>query len=283
MITQRAGLFMMFCSNHPQIIKRLSAISAVMLIIFFLSSCATVPVTGRKSIHLVPDSQLLTLSLQQYAEVIKKSKLSTNQERVQMVRRVGKNIAQGTEDFLEQSGMGSDIKNYKWEFNLIEDDKVVNAWCMPGGKVAVYTGILPYTKDEAGLAAVIGHEVAHAIAKHGNERMSQELIAQMGASVVSVAISQNPGLTRDIFMQVYGVGVLLPHSRQQESEADRIGLVLMAKSGYDPRSAVDLWKRMSKIEGQRPPEFLSTHPAPETRIREIESLIPEAMKYYKKK
>lgn len=282
-MTQRGKLLMILFLNHFKNIKELQKTLAVIVTLFFLTSCATVPVTGRKSIHLVPDSQLLTLSLQQYAEVLKKSKLSTDQERVQMVRRVGKNIAQGTEEFLEQSGMGSDIKNYKWEFNLIEDDKVVNAWCMPGGKVAVYTGILPYTKDESGLAAVIGHEVAHAIAKHGNERMSQELIAQMGASVVSVALSQNPGLTRDIFMQAYGVGVLLPHSRQQESEADRIGLVLMAKSGYDPRSAVDLWKRMSKIEGQRPPEFLSTHPAPETRIREIESLIPEAMTYYKKK
>jgi predicted Zn-dependent protease len=181
--------------------------------------------------------------------------------------------------------MESEINIYKWEFNLIQDDKTVNAWCMPGGKVGVYTGILPVTRDETGLAVVMGHEVAHAIAKHGNERMSQELLAQLGAVGLSVALSTEPGLTSDIYMAAYGVGtnvgILLPYSRVHESEADRIGLSLMARAGYDPRAAVPFWKRMSEKGGSRPPEFLSTHPAPDTRIKQIESLIPEAMQYYR--
>jgi len=156
---------------------------------------------------------------------------------------------------------------------------------MPGGKVAVYTGLLSITQDENGLAVVMGHEVAHAIAKHGNERMSQALLAQFGAIGLSLALARSPGLTSDIFMQAYGVGTqvgfLLPYSRIHESEADRIGLVLMAKAGYDPRAAIGLWQRMNAKGGSRPPEFLSTHPAPESRIRDIESYIPEAMQYYK--
>ena len=181
--------------------------------------------------------------------------------------------------------MESEIRNYQWEFNLLEDDKMVNAWCMPGGKVAVYTGILPLTRDDNGLAVVMGHEIAHAISKHGNERMSQGLLVQIGAGVLSEALSNNPGATSQIFMTAYGlgtsVGILLPYSRLHESEADRIGLILMAKAGYDPREAIPFWQRMNKKRGERSPEFLSTHPAPETRIRQIESEIPAAMRYYK--
>ena len=181
--------------------------------------------------------------------------------------------------------MESEIKNYRWEFNLIENDKMVNAFCMPGGKVGVYTGILPITQNETGLAVVMGHEIAHAIAKHGNERVSQGLLAQLGGVALSTALSKNPGTTNQIFMAAYGVGanvgVLLPYSRLHESEADRIGLILMAKAGYDPREAVPFWQRMNEKGGPRPPEFLSTHPAPESRIKQIQDLIPEAMKYYK--
>ena len=231
------------------------------------------------------DSELTSMSFQEYNNVLKKSKLSTDTAKVSMVRRVGQRVAAASEELLEETGRGSDIRNYKWEFNLIEDDKTVNAWCMPGGKVAVYTGLLPIAQDENGLAVVMGHEVAHAIAKHGNERMSQGLLAQFGAIGLSLALARSPGLTSDIFMQAYGVGAqvgfLLPYSRLHESEADRIGLVLMAKAGYDPRGAVALWQRMSAKGGSRPPEFLSSHPAPESRIRDIESLIPEAMQYYK--
>src|SRR4030042_1853501 len=206
--------------------------SGILLTLFFLFACATVPLTERKSFRFIPDSQLLSLSFQQYSEVLKKSKLSNDPTKAHMVRRAGERIAKASEEFLRESKMEEDIKNYKWEFNLIEDDKVANAWCMPGGKVAVYTGILPLTQDETGLAVVMGHEVAHAMAKHGN---------------------------------------------------DRIGLVLMAKAGYDPREAVPFWQRMNEKGGSRPPEFLSTHPAPDTRIKDIKSHIPEAMKHYKGK
>lgn len=252
-----------------------------------LSACATVPLTQRKSLSLLPDSELLSLSFQQYTDVLKKSKLSNDPAKIEVVKRVGERIARASEDFLRESKMESDIKNYKWEFNLIEDDKVVNAWCMPGGKVAVYTGILPFTQDETGLAVVMGHEVAHAMAKHGNERMSEALLVQLGGMGLSVALSQKPAQTQQIFLGVYGVtanvGFMLPYSRLHESESDRIGLVLMAKAGYDPKEAVPFWERMNEKGGGRPPEFLSTHPAPETRITKIKSHIPEAMKYYKGK
>jgi predicted Zn-dependent protease len=254
-------------------------------LVFLLVSCASAPVTERRGLRLVPDSELTAMSFQEYNKVLKNSKLSTDVAKVALVRRVGQRIAAASEELLEETGRGSDIRNYKWEFNLIEDDKTVNAWCMPGGKVAVYTGLLPIAQDENGLAVVMGHEVAHAIAKHGNERMSQGLLAQFGAIGLSLALARSPGVTSDIFMQAYGVGAqvgfLLPYSRLHESEADRIGLVLMAKAGYDPRSAIGLWQRMNARGGARPPEFLSTHPAPESRIRDIESLIPEAMQYYK--
>jgi predicted Zn-dependent protease len=265
--------------------KRYRQLAFLLSLSFILFSCASVPVTERRGLHLVPDSELTTMSYQEYNNVLKKSKLSTDMAKVSMVRRVGQRIATASEQLLVEKGHGDDIRNYKWEFNLIEDDKTVNAWCMPGGKVAVYTGLLFISQDENGLAVVMGHEVAHAIAKHGNERMSQGLLAQFGAIGLSVALAGNPGVTSDIFMQAYGVGAqvgfLLPYSRIQESEADHIGLILMAKAGYDPRGAVVLWQRMNAKGGARPPEFLSTHPAPESRIRNIESLIPEAMQYYK--
>jgi predicted Zn-dependent protease len=252
-----------------------------------LAACATVPLTERRSLHLVSDSELLSLSVDQYTKTLNESKLSNDPQKVQMVKRVGEKIGQATADLLKEKGLESEIQNYHWEFNLIDDPKVVNAWCMPGGKVAVYTGILPVAGGETGLAVVMGHEIAHALAKHGNERMSQGLLAQLGGVGLSMALGTNPGLTQDIFMQAYGVaaqvGVLLPYSRLQESEADHIGLVLMAKAGYDPREAIPFWERMNKEGGSRPPEFLSTHPAPESRIDNIKTLIPEAMRYYQGK
>lgn len=269
---------------HPPI-GLFKQLAVFLIVSTFLSACASVPVTERKGLHLVPDSELTSMSYQEYNKVLKTSKISTDMAKVSMVRRVGQRIAVASEELLEETGRGADIRNYKWEFNLIEDDKTVNAWCMPGGKVAVYTGLLPYSQDESGLAVVVGHEVAHAIAKHGNERMSQGLLAQFGAIGLSLALSGSPGATSNIFMQAYGVGtqvgVLLPYSRVQESEADHIGLILMAKAGYDPHVAIALWQRMNAKGGARPPEFLSTHPAPESRIRDIESQIPEAMRYYK--
>jgi predicted Zn-dependent protease len=259
---------------------------SLFIIFAFLTACAEVPITHRHSLQLLPESELATLSLQEYDKVLKDSKLSTDTQQVEMVRRVGFKIAGAAELFLLEAGLKSQIKNLNWEFNLIKDDKTVNAWVMPGGKAAVYTGILKYTRDETGLAVVLGHEVGHAIAGHGNERMSQGLLAQMGGAALSIALAQNSPATQDLFMQAYGagasIGLLLPYSRLQESEADRIGLTLMARAGYDPREAVPFWERMSKQEGKsQPPEFLSTHPAPESRIADIKKYIPEAMAYYK--
>jgi predicted Zn-dependent protease len=275
-----------FESQKNRISLNLS-ITSLIGTLLFLFACATVPLTERRTLRLIPDSELISLSFQQYSDVLKKSKLSNDPEKVHRVRRVGERIAKASEEFLRESKLESDIKNYKWEFNLIEDDNVVNAWCMPGGKVAVYTGILPLTQDDTGLAVVMGHEVAHAMAKHGNERMSEALLVQLGGASLSLALSKEPGLTQQIFMGAYGVGtqvgIMLPYSRVHESEADRIGLVLMAKAGYDPREAVPFWQRMNEKGGSRPPEFLSTHPAPETRIKDIKSHIPEAMKYYKER
>jgi predicted Zn-dependent protease len=248
--------------------------------------CAQVPMTQRQSLHLVPQSELLALSFKEYEQVITESKLSNDTEEVQMVRRVGQRIATASESFLKEAGYGERVKEYKWEFRLIEDDKTVNAWAMPGGKVAVYTGILPYTQDETGLAVVMGHEVAHAIADHGNERMSQALVANMGGMALSAALTKQPAATRELFLTVFGaganVGFLLPYSRLQESEADRIGLTLMARAGYDPREAIPFWERMSKQEGARPPEFLSTHPAPASRITDLKKYISEALPYYER-
>jgi len=274
-------------SHRFHVWHSLGGLIAAVFMLGQFQGCAEVPITHRRVLHLVPESELLTMSLQQYDEVLQKSKLSTNTREVEMVRRVGNRIAKAAEAFLIETGQQDRIKDFKWEFNLIQDDKTVNAWVMPGGKAAVYTGILPYTQNETGLAVVLGHEVGHALADHGNERMSQALLANMGGMALSVALSQRPQETQQLFMTVYGVGAnlgfLLPYSRLQESEADRIGLTLMARAGYNPREAIPFWQRMSKQEGtSRPPEFLSTHPAPETRIADIKKYIPEALPYYEK-
>jgi predicted Zn-dependent protease len=265
--------------------RNLRRIFGIVLLAAVAWGCAQVPITGRRSLHLVPESELLTLSLQQYNEVLQKSKLSTDNQKVAMVRRVGNRIAKAAESFLAETGHKDLIKDFQWQFNLIEDDETANAWVMPGGKAAVYTGILPFTQDETGLAVVLGHEVGHALANHGNERMSQELLANMGGMALSVALSSQPQMTQELAMAAFGagasIGVLLPYSRLQESEADHIGLILMARAGYDPREALPFWQRMNASPGSRPPELLSTHPAPETRIANIQALIPEAMAYYR--
>jgi len=277
---------MKICNHQTHKWRSFAGLVVSILLLIQVQGCAEVPITHRKGLHLVPETDLLSMSLQQYDDVLKKSKLSTDTAKVEMVRRVGNRIAKAAEAFLAESGQQDNIKNYNWEFNLIEDDKTVNAWVMPGGKAAVYTGILPYTQNESGLAVVLGHEVAHALADHGNERMSEALVANMGGMALSVALSSKPQQTQQLFMTVFGVGAnvgfLLPYSRLHESEADRIGLTLMARAGYDPREAIPFWERMGQQEGKsRPPEFLSTHPATETRIADIKKYIPEAMPYYK--
>jgi predicted Zn-dependent protease len=254
---------------------------------FFFIDCSSVPITGRKQLNLIPTSQMLSMSFQQYDQFLKENKLSSNAEQTATVKNVGRRIASAVEQFFRDNNMASEIKNYKWEFNLVESQEV-NAWCMPGGKVVFYTGILPITQNEAGIAVVMGHEIAHAVAEHGNERMSQSLLTQLGGIALSEAIKEKPAQTQQLWMAAYGlgatVGVLLPFSRTQESEADRLGLIFMSMAGYDPHEAVSFWKRMAaKKGGSSPPEFLSTHPADETRIKNLQKEIPEAMGYYQKK
>ncbi len=251
-----------------------------------MTACTTVPVTGRSQLNLIPGSSMMSMSAQQYGTFLKENKLSQNQQQTATVKRVGARIQDAVERYFKSSGLQEYLENYKWEFNLVED-KQVNAWCMPGGKVVVYSGILPITKDDAGLAVVMGHEIAHAIAEHGNERMSQGLIAQLGGEALSTALSTKPETTRQLWMTVYGAGTkygaLLPYSRMQESEADQLGLVFMTMAGYDPNVAVGFWERMaSQKAGQGPMEFLSTHPSDATRIANIKRLIPSVLQQYKK-
>jgi len=258
----------------------------LIFIIVFITACQTVPITGRQQLNIIPSETVLNMSYTNYREFLSENKVITNTEEAQMVKRVGQRIRHAVETYFSQNNLSERLDGYKWAFNLIED-KAINAWCMPGGKVVVYTGILPVTKDEPGLAVVMGHEIAHAVAQHGDERMSQGLLAQMGGVALSTALSQKPQETTNLFMAAYGlgtqVGILLPYSRVQESEADHLGLVFMAMAGYDPHNAIDFWKRMASAkQGASPPEFLSTHPADETRIRNIEKLVPEAMRYYRK-
>lgn len=258
----------------------------ICFISLLLSACSTVPVTGRSHLNLIPGSSMMSMSAQQYGTFLKENKLSQNQQQTAMVKRVGARIQGAVERYFASTGLQGYLKNYNWEFNLVED-KQVNAWCMPGGKVVVYTGILPVAKDDAGLAVVMGHEIAHAIAEHGNERMSQGLIAQLGGVALSTALSDKPEVTRQLWMSAYGVGTqygaLLPYGRMQESEADHLGLVFMTMAGYDPNVAVSFWERMATQKGgQAPPEFLSTHPSDTTRIASIKRLIPSVVAQYGK-
>jgi predicted Zn-dependent protease len=257
----------------------------ITLFSFFFVSCSSVPLTGRKQLNIIPESEMLSMSFSQYDQFLKEHKDSNNPQQVAMVKKVGGNIAAAVEQYLRQNGKADEVKNYKWEYHLVEDSQV-NAWCMPGGKIVVYTGIMPLTKDENGLAVVLGHEIAHAVAHHGNERMSQALIAQLGGVALSEALKNKPQETQQLWMSVYGVGaevgVLLPYSRTQESEADHLGLIFMAMAGYNPNGALDFWQRMVQQSQGSPPVFLSDHPANQTRINDIKAELPEAMKYYKK-
>lgn len=249
-------------------------------------ACATVPVTGRRQLAMVSNAEIMPMANDQYRQVLLESKLSTDQAQAAMVKNVGVKIQKAVERYMTDKGLSSELNGFQWEFNLIDDPKTVNAWCMPGGKVAFYTGIMPICKDEAGVAVVMGHEVAHAIANHGRERMSQGLLANGLLGTVSGALGQNPTLTQQVFMQAVGVGTqigMLKFSRQHESEADKIGLIFMSMAGYDPNEAPKFWERMSSMSGGgAPPEWLSTHPSHDTRIKDLNAAIPEAMQYYKK-
>lgn len=248
-------------------------------------SCSRVPITARRQFNLLPESQLIGMSIKEYQSFSSKNPtLPATDPQVTLVRKVGYNIQKAITVYLSKTKNSKRVQGYAWEFNVVNDPKTINAWCMPGGKVMVYTGILPVTVDETGLAVVMGHEVAHAIARHGNERMSQQLSLQLGGVALSVALSQKPEQTQQIFQQVYGVGTTLgalAYSRKHETEADKMGLVFMAMAGYDPNAAVNFWERMAKATGQGPPQFLSTHPSNEQRIKDIKAYLPQALKYYK--
>jgi predicted Zn-dependent protease len=261
--------------------------SSLFAVLSFVIACTTNPLTKKSQLTLLPESELQAMGTQQYQQFLSTNRVvsASNNRDAEMVKRVGQRIARAVESYYAQNGISDKLKGFNWEYNLV-DDKAVNAWCMPGGKIVVYTGLLPVTQNEAALAAVIGHEVSHALLQHGNQRMSQGLLQQLGGVALSVAIANKPAETQNLFMTAYGagttVGVLLPFSRNQELEADRFGLIWTAMAGYNPQEAIALWERMEKAsQGQSPPEFLSTHPSEGRRISQLQKYMPEAMKYYK--
>lgn len=263
--------------------KKVTSLLAGLVILY---GCSTVAVTGRKQLDLVSNAELVPMAAQQYQEVLSKGPISTSDIETETIKRVGTSIEKAVEQYMSAAGKSNELEGFKWEFNLIDDPKTANAWCMPGGKVAFYTGILPICKDETGIAIVMGHEVAHAIANHGRERMSQQMAAQLGMNVLSIALGQRPTESSQLLMQAVGAGTnigMLKFSREHESEADHMGLIFMSMAGYDPNQAPTFWERMSTLSGgQQPAEFLSTHPSHETRIKDLQGWIPEAMRYYKK-
>jgi predicted Zn-dependent protease len=259
----------------------------VLSIITLLAGCTKNAITGRNQLSLVSESELQQMAGEQYKQQLSAGKVENPSvsKDAAMVRRVGQRISAAITQYYSQQGLSKELEGYKWEFNLI-NDKQVNAWCLPGGKVAVYTGLLPVTQNEAALAVVMGHEIAHALARHGNERVSQGLLQQMGGVALSVAVANKPSETQNMVLNAYGigtqVGAILPFSRKQELEADKLGLMFAAMAGYNPREAIPFWQRMSQAGGgQKPPEMLSTHPSDETRIKKLEGYMNEALKYYK--
>jgi predicted Zn-dependent protease len=257
---------------------------------FFVFACQKVPVTGRQQLGLVNDEQLMAYSEQQYDSLMNAWDIATKGKSVLMMKEAGSKISKAAEKYLNEHGYKKLANSFDWEFNMVKNDTVANAWCMPGGKVAFYTGMLPITQSLEGMAVVIGHEIAHAVARHGNERMSQGLALQLGGTALSVAVSSKPQQTQFLFMQAFGlgaqIGVMLPYSRKHELEADEIGLIFMAMAGYNPNEAVAFWTRMEQMsDGGMPPglNFLSTHPAHQTRIDSIKNnFLPQALKYYNK-
>lgn len=262
------------------------SIGILMVALLLLTSCGSVPLTGRKQVLLVSDQEVLTSSLTQYNDYMKTASKSSDKNMSAMVTRVGKKIATATETYLKENGMESEIKNFDWEFNLVKDSQV-NAFCMPGGKIVVYEGLMSLVESDDELAVVVGHEVAHAVAKHSNERMSQQLVAQYGAAILGQAVSNKSSAIQNMANTVYGLGaqygVILPFSRKHESEADYMGLVFMTMAGYNPDVAVGFWQKMSSGSSGSTPEFMSTHPANSTRISEIEKALPVIKEKYKTK
>lgn len=251
--------------------------------LLFIVACTTVAITGRQQFTLIPSSEMQAMSFNQYGEFLKTNEVVTGTKEAKMVKTVGLRIQKAVEKYFASEGLSSKLDGYEWEFNLVKDE-TINAWCMPGGKVVFYTGIIPLCQNDLGIAVVMGHEIAHAVARHGNERMSQQMAVQLGGMALSKALEEKSETTQQIFMTAYGlgsqVGVMLPYSRLHESEADELGLIFMAMAGYDPNYAVTFWQRMADLGGQKPPEFLSTHPSDETRIKDLKKLLPKALQYY---
>jgi predicted Zn-dependent protease len=265
----------------PTLIKKL-----LFACILIVHACSTVPLIGRKQVSLMPESSMVEMSLTSYNQFLKENKLSSSKEQTDIVKRVGAKMSVAVEKYLKENGFSDRISDFKWEFNLVES-KELNAWCMPGGKVVFYTGIMPLTKNDAGVAVVMGHEIGHAVARHGNERMSQQMLVQFGGIALSEALKTKPEETQAIFLSAYGLGaqygVMLPYSRQQEYEGDKLGLIFMSIAGYDPKEAIGFWERMAANSGGKQPEFLSTHPLEQNRIEAIKQFLPDAMKYYRGK
>ncbi len=265
--------------------KNITIVSTVILIVLTVFNCSTVPLTGRRQLSLIPESDMMTLSLTEYGKFLKENKLSSDKAKTEMVKRVGTRISKAVETYMAQQGLSDNLKGYQWEFNLVESPDI-NAWCMPGGKVVVYTGLLPIAQNDEGLAVVLGHEIAHAVARHGSERMSDQMLVQLGSSTLSAALSSKPNETQQLAMAAFGAGaqygVMLPFSRKHEYEADYMGLIFMSMAGYNPNQSIAFWQRMSKQGGAKVPEFLSTHPVDENRIAKIREKLPEAMDYYNK-
>lgn len=257
----------------------------ILLGLFFIG-CQTVPLTGRKQLNLLPESELIDMTDTSYTEFLRQNDvLPASHPDARRVREVGTKISKAVEQYLSENGHKKRLQEFDWQFNTVNND-LVNAWCMPGGRVVFYTGILPICQDDNGLAVVMGHEIAHAVARHGNERMSEAMGIEAAGATLGVLISEKPDLTRELLMRSYGIAAglgTLAFSRKHESEADKLGLVFMAMAGYDPREAPKFWSRMSAQGGAKPPEFLSTHPSDETRISDLNAYMDEALKYYKPK
>jgi predicted Zn-dependent protease len=250
-------------------------------------ACSTNTITGRSQFKLLPEAELQAMGAQQYQQFLSNNRVvsSSSNRDAEMVRRVGQRVTRAVERYYAEKGLSQELQGYRWEYNLV-DDKAVNAWCMPGGKIVIYTGLLPVTQNEAALAVVMGHEITHAIFQHGNERMSQAIGAEAVGMGLQVALANKPAQTQNLFLAAFGlgsqVGVMLPFARKHELEADRYGLIWTAMAGYNPQEAVNLWRRMEqKGNSSRPPEFLSTHPTEGRRIEQLQKYMPEAMKYYK--
>lgn len=270
--------------NKLHYTSTLSLFSLTFIFFLILGSCSSVPITGRRQMSFLPEGMLVNMALTNYQEFMTANPpLPANDQRVQAVRRVGNKISQAVNQYLAENGEADRIQNFQWEFNAVQDESV-NAWAMPGGKIMFYSGIFPVTQNDEGIAVVMAHEIAHAVAKHGNERMSQQLLLTLGAASLDVAMRDRPEVTRNIFLMTYGVGGqlgTLAYSRKHEYEADKLGMIFMAMAGYNPSGTVTFWERMQATSsGVEPPQFLSTHPTSASRIKAARDFVPEAMRYY---